>query len=199
MRAIVDRWRLVAFFDRLERYHLWAAERVEEFDAPLLVREPVLTETFHLRGHFPRAQDAMFGLLQNGALVAAFRLEERVGALHRLLWEYRDTPMPLADACVVRMAGIDENQSVLALDFDFAVYRKRGRVPVTLTPPALAARPDEPISWAAVFAGTAGSWRFQRIIFLDRLVGVRGFEPPAPASRTQCSTRLSYTPVRPRV
>ena len=28
----------------------------------------------------------------------------------------------------------------------------------------------------------------------NRLVGVRGFEPPAPASRTQCSTRLSYTP-----
>src|SRR6056297_755959 len=26
------------------------------------------------------------------------------------------------------------------------------------------------------------------------LVGVRGFEPPAPASRRQCSTRLSYTP-----
>jgi hypothetical protein len=26
------------------------------------------------------------------------------------------------------------------------------------------------------------------------LVGVRGFEPPAPASRKQCSTRLSYTP-----
>jgi hypothetical protein len=28
------------------------------------------------------------------------------------------------------------------------------------------------------------------------LVGVRGFEPPAPASRTQCSTRLSYTPAK---
>ena len=27
-----------------------------------------------------------------------------------------------------------------------------------------------------------------------KLVGVRGFEPPAPASRRQCSTRLSYTP-----
>ena len=26
------------------------------------------------------------------------------------------------------------------------------------------------------------------------LVGVRGFEPPTPASRTQYSTRLSYTP-----
>ena len=29
---------------------------------------------------------------------------------------------------------------------------------------------------------------------LDLLVGVRGFEPPTPASRRQCSTRLSYTP-----
>jgi hypothetical protein len=27
-----------------------------------------------------------------------------------------------------------------------------------------------------------------------RMVGVRGFEPPTPASRTQYSTRLSYTP-----
>ena len=26
------------------------------------------------------------------------------------------------------------------------------------------------------------------------MVGVRGFEPPTPASRTQCSTRLSHTP-----
>jgi hypothetical protein len=30
--------------------------------------------------------------------------------------------------------------------------------------------------------------------FWEELVGVSGFEPPAPASRTQCSTRLSYTP-----
>ena len=30
-----------------------------------------------------------------------------------------------------------------------------------------------------------------------RMVGVRGFEPPTPASRTQYSTRLSYTPDRP--
>jgi hypothetical protein len=31
------------------------------------------------------------------------------------------------------------------------------------------------------------------------LVGVRGFEPPASASRTQRSTRLSYTPNGPRL
>ena len=34
----------------------------------------------------------------------------------------------------------------------------------------------------------------KRLNYLILLVGVRGFEPPATASRKQCSTRLSYTP-----
>src|SRR5215218_3674765 len=29
---------------------------------------------------------------------------------------------------------------------------------------------------------------------MKKVVGERGFEPPAPASRRQCSTRLSYSP-----
>jgi len=137
MQAIVDTGPLVAFFDRSERYHRWAAERVEELDAPLLVCEPVLTEAIYLLARFPRAQDALFNLLQNGALAVAFRLAEHIGALHRLLRKYRDTPMSLADACVVRMAEIHENHSVLTLDSDFAVYRKHGRVPITLMHPAV--------------------------------------------------------------
>ena len=43
-------------------------------------------------------------------------------------------------------------------------------------------------------SGTAAGAEFGQS--LQGLVGVRGFEPPAPASRTQCSTRLSYTPAR---
>ena len=33
----------------------------------------------------------------------------------------------------------------------------------------------------------------------DILVGVAGFEPATPASRTQCSTGLSHTPTRTRL
>ncbi|MSP02827.1 MAG: PIN domain-containing protein [Acetobacteraceae bacterium] len=138
MRAIVDTGPLVAFFDRSERHHLWTAARIAELDAPLLVCEPVLTEASYLLARFPTAQDAMFGLLQNGALKVAFRLEEHVGALHRLMRKYRDTPMSLADACVVRMAEIHENHSVLTLDSDFTVYRKHGRVPIALMHPMAA-------------------------------------------------------------
>jgi len=138
MQAIVDTGPLVAFLDRSERHHLWAAARVEELDAPLLVCEPVLTEAIYLLARFPKAQDALFGLLQNGALVVAFRLDEHIGVLRRLLQKYRDTPMSLADACVVRMAEIHEDHSVLTLDSDFTVYRRHGRVPITLMHPAVA-------------------------------------------------------------
>lgn len=140
MRAIVDTGPLVAFFDQSERYHAWTSDQIEELDAPLLVCEPVLTETLYLLARFPVAQDALFGLLENGALALAFRLEEHIGALHRLLRKYRDTPMSLADACVVRMAEIHDDHSVLTLDSDFTIYRQHGRLPLTLLHPAATPR-----------------------------------------------------------
>ena len=36
--------------------------------------------------------------------------------------------------------------------------------------------------------------RWNETANLKSLVGERGFEPPAPTSRTWCSTRLSYSP-----
>jgi uncharacterized protein len=135
MAAIVDTGPLVAFFDRAERHHRWVTERVEELEAPLLVCEPVLTEAMYLLAPYPRAQDALFELLQNGALNVAFRIEESIDTLRKLMHKYRDTPMSLADACVVRMAEIHERHAILTLDADFSVYRKHGRVPLTLIRP----------------------------------------------------------------
>jgi uncharacterized protein len=134
--AIVDTGPLVAFFDRAERHHRRVAACIEELEAPLLVCEPVLTEAMYLLGRYPRAQDVLLELLQNGALNVALRIEEHVGALSKLLQKYRDTPMSLADACIVRMAEIHDRHAVLTLDSDFSVYRKHGRVPLTLIYPA---------------------------------------------------------------
>ena len=138
MPAIVDTGPLVAFFDRAERHHRWVAERIEELEAPLLICEPVLTEAIYLLRRYATAQDALFELLQNGALKVAFRIDGHVGELRKLLQKYRDTPMSLADACIVRMAEIHEGHAVLTLDSDFSVYRKRGRVPLSLIYPASA-------------------------------------------------------------
>jgi uncharacterized protein len=134
--AIVDTGPLVAFFDRAEQHHRWVAERIEELDAPLLVCEPVLAEAMYLLTRYAKAQDAMFELVQNGALGVAFRIDEHIGALRKLLQKYRDTPMSLADACIVRMSEIYDRHAVLTLDSDFLIYRKHGRASLALIHPA---------------------------------------------------------------
>jgi uncharacterized protein len=134
--AIVDTGPLVAFLDRAERHHRWAAERIAGLEAPLLVCEPVVAEAMYLLGRLPKAQDALFALLENGALKIAFRIDEHVPALRRLRQKYRDRPMSLADSCIVRMAELNERHAVFTLDSDFSVYRKNGRVPIALIHPA---------------------------------------------------------------
>jgi len=130
--AIVDTGPLVAFLDRADRHHRWVADRLEELGPPLLVCEPVLAEAMYLLARFSRAQDALFELLENGALRIAFRIEEHVSALRKLHHKYRNRPMSLADACIVRMAEIHERHAVLTLDSDFTIYRKHSRVPLEL-------------------------------------------------------------------
>jgi predicted nucleic acid-binding protein len=134
--AIVDTGPLVAFFDRTEQQHRWVLDQVEAIEAPLLVCEPVLAETTYLLARYARAQDALFELLKNGALRIAFRIDENVDALRKLRQRYRDKPMSLADACIVRMAEIYDGHVILTLDSDFFIYRKHGRVPLTLIHPA---------------------------------------------------------------
>jgi uncharacterized protein len=134
--AIVDTGPLVALFDRAERHHRWVAERFDELDAPLLVCEPVLAEAMYLLARYPKTQDAVLALIQNGALSVAFRIDEHVGSLRKLLQKYGDTPMSLADACIVRMSEIHDRHAVLTLDSDFLVYRKHGRTSLPLIYPA---------------------------------------------------------------
>lgn len=134
--AIVDTGPLVAFFDRAEQHHKWSAERFDDLNAPLLVCEPVLAEAMYLLARYSRAQDALLELIQNGALSIAFRLDEHIGPVRKLLQKYRDTPMSLADACIVRMSEIHDRHAVLTLDSDFLIYRKHGRASLTLIHPA---------------------------------------------------------------
>jgi predicted nucleic acid-binding protein len=134
--AIVDTGPLVALFDRAERHHAWVTERLEELDAPLLVCEPVLAEAMYLLARYPKAQDAILELVHNGALTVAFRVGEHVDGLRKLLRKYGDTPMSLADACIVIMSELHDRHFVLTLDSDFLVYRKHGRTSLPVIHPA---------------------------------------------------------------
>jgi uncharacterized protein len=133
--AIVDTGPLIALFDRSEQHHHWVTDRINRLEMPLLVCEPVLVETTYLLRRNSKTRDALLELVQDGALRVAFQVEEHVGALRRLLQKYSDTPISLADACVVLMSEIHGSHSVLTLDSDFLIYRKRDRSPLSLIYP----------------------------------------------------------------
>jgi predicted nucleic acid-binding protein len=83
----------------------------------------------------PRGQAGVWSFLESGAINIAFRVDEHVAALRKLHQKYQNVPMSLADACIVRMAELNERHAVLTLDADFLVYRKDGRTPLTIIHP----------------------------------------------------------------
>ena len=132
--VILDTGPLVAFLDRAESHHAWACERFREFSLPLLTCEPVLTEALFLLRRTPLAQEKILDLVSRRQLVADFHLQKEIVAVRAQWDKYRDLPMSLADACLVRMAELT-GLSVCTLDSHFAIYRLRGRDPVPLVRP----------------------------------------------------------------
>jgi len=84
----------------------------------------------------PRGRNARLHLRGDAAWPACpFHLDEEADAVQRLLDRYRELPMSLADACLVRMAALYDGSPVLTLDQDFSVYRKNGRQVISLITP----------------------------------------------------------------
>ncbi len=136
-QVIADTGPLVAFLVKREPRHAWAVEQFKALPAPFHTCEPVLTEAFHLLSHAPNGAERLFELLDRGLFVVHFNLIAETARLEKLIRKYRDLPMSLADACLVRMAEKHPSAAVLTLDSHFKIYRKHGRQPLnTIMPEA---------------------------------------------------------------
>ena len=133
--VIVDTGPLVAFLVEPDSHHAWAVERFHELPAPFLTCEPVLTETFYLVSRLHNGPRRIFELLGSGLLNVEFGVLAEREALRKLIYKYADLPMPLADACVVRMTEQIDGAVVFTTDNDFRAYRKNGRQLIPLITP----------------------------------------------------------------
>lgn len=136
--VLLDTGPLVALLDRRDEYHAWACTMFSEIEPPLLTCEAVVTEGCHLARRNGGRSETVLGLIERGVVRVAFRLNEELAAVTALLEGYSDVPMPLADACLVRMserAGAGAG-TVFTLDSDFRVYRRgrRRKIPVLMPP-----------------------------------------------------------------
>lgn len=132
---IVDTGPLVAMLVRTDDHHGWAVARLRELPPPFLTCEPVLAEVAHLVRKVRHGLERFVDLLMSDLLRVDLDLMVERAPVGRLLRKYADRPMSLADACLVRLAEMNDRASVLTLDSDFAVYRKHGRRVVPLIAP----------------------------------------------------------------
>lgn len=132
MKAIADTGFLVAFANRGDRHHEWAAGLAEGVREPLLTCEPVLAEAaFHLQ-----SPGLVFAMLREGLIALAFDIRDHVPQLEALARRYVDRHPDLADLCLIRMSELYPRHSVITVDRgDFRVYRRNKREAIPLICP----------------------------------------------------------------
>ncbi len=131
---VADAGMLVALLVRRDRHHLWAVSQSRQWGPPWLTCESVLSEAFFLIG--ARGRKGLSGFLQRGLLEIRFDLGTEIEPVLALMDKYRDVPMSLADACLVRMTEIVADPLILTTDSDFLLYRRHSRqiVPCRMPP-----------------------------------------------------------------
>jgi len=132
--GLLDTGPLVSFLAAGLRHHAWAVEQWKRLRPPLLTCEPVLTEATFLLQREGRDSDVLFVLLERGVIRIALAVQEEQADLRALMRRYRNRPMSLADACLVRLSEIHTSAEVLTLDSDFRIYRRHGNkvIPVRM-------------------------------------------------------------------
>jgi predicted nucleic acid-binding protein len=124
MALLVDSGPLVALLHRGDQNHARCAAALERIRDPLLTVWPVVAEAMYLLGFSWRGQDALWEMLGSGALAVAPLEAADYPRMRELMRKYRDLPMDLADAALVRVAERERIRRVFTIDRrDFAVYR----------------------------------------------------------------------------
>jgi predicted nucleic acid-binding protein len=132
--VLLDTGPLVAFLVAGSEHHDWVCAHWKRLHPPLLTCEPVLTEAAFLLKREGCDADPLFELLHRGVLRIGLEIETQLADLRALMRRYRDRPMSLADACLVRLAELHPAGRVFTFDGDFRIYRRNGNkvIPVLM-------------------------------------------------------------------
>jgi predicted nucleic acid-binding protein len=133
--VLVDAGALIALLDRDDAAHAACLEALGAIRDPLLTVWPALTEAMHLLGGTPRGQEALFEMVEDGALGVATVDETEFPRMKALMRKYQDLPMDFADAALVRVAERDALKRILSFDRHFRVYALPGRARFIVLPP----------------------------------------------------------------
>jgi predicted nucleic acid-binding protein len=122
--VLVDAGPLVALIDRSDPYHQVCREALSTISDPLGTVWPAYTEAMYLLRSSAKAQRALWDMINVGGLHLVELGNEDCPRMRELMWKYRDLPMDLADAALVRIAERERIRRIFTIDrHDFEVYR----------------------------------------------------------------------------
>lgn len=122
--VLVDTGPLVALLDRSDPNHLLCQNTFRAIEDPLVTVWPVITESMYLLRSYWQAQSALCEMVQSGAVAILPLDADDIPRIKELMGKYRDLPMDLADAALVRAAERDRLRQIFTLDRrDFQIYR----------------------------------------------------------------------------
>ncbi len=135
MTVLVDTGVLVALIDPDTAEHEWAQDWAKRLPQPFQTSEPVLTEAAFVLARDDFDADELFALAEAGVIKIGLHFEDERVVLRDLMARYRDVPMSLADATLVRLAELHEGSKVFTLDGHFRIYRRhRNKIIPVLMP-----------------------------------------------------------------
>lgn len=133
--VLVDAGPLIALLDRSDAHHDKVVTALRKIQDPLVSVWPVLVEAMYLLSFSWQAQKALWEIFETGTVQLLPLGSDDIPQMKTLMEKYRDLPMDLADAALVRVAERQGLRRVLTLDQkDFNVYRLPRKGRFTLLP-----------------------------------------------------------------
>lgn len=122
--VLVDAGPLIALIHEDDNEHRRCREAFAAMNEPLGTVWPALAEAMHLLSFSPQAQQALWEMIETGAVEILSLGIDDVPRMRELMHKYRDLPMDLADAALVRVAERERVRRIFTLDRrDFHIYR----------------------------------------------------------------------------
>jgi len=121
---LVDAGPLIALIHEDDNEHQRCREAFAALNEPLGTVWPAVAEAMYLLSFSPQAQEALWEMIEMGAVeILPLGLDD-VPRMKELMRKYRDLPMDLADAALVRVAERERLRRIFTLDRrDFQIYR----------------------------------------------------------------------------
>jgi uncharacterized protein len=133
--VLVDAGPLVALIDADDAHHEACVETLESLRDPLITVWPAITEAMHLLSESWRGQKALWSRIETDALTLATLDAGDAPRIRELMEKYRDLPMDLADAALVRVAERESLTRIFTLDRrHFSIYRPGRRRRFSILP-----------------------------------------------------------------